>query len=315
MEYITEILGLPVTREMWEQENKLPFFLTGKYEYEAVEIDGFPCVFVRPKEEMDAVNMVKKHIQRIRDISGAPVVLETAAITRYRRKALIEAKIPFVVPGKQIYLPFLGLLLTNKCDSTEPKPEEVQALQPSAQMLLFSFILGGNVPMALSPMAKRLGVSAMTITRAAQQLCATGFLQKSSAGVQKILKAKLTPEELFQKMRPYLIDPVRKTVYISKEKILPNMFSAGLSALSELSMLGPPSVPVWGTVRLRKDADAVTKQLLNSEKQCKLQVWKYDPRLISQTDQVDVLSLVCSFGENADERIEQSIDELLKGIW
>lgn len=315
MEYITKALGLPVVREPWTQESKLPFFLIEKYAYEAVRLDDIACVFVRPIEEMDAVNAVRKHIQIIRDVSGGPVVLEMISITSYRRSALIQAKIPFVVPGKQIYLPFLGTLLTSKCDRNDLNAMERQVLQPSAQMLLFSFIIGGNRPMYLSPMAKRLGVSAMTITRAAQQLCATGFLKKSNDGVQKILETSLTPEELFRKMRPYLIDPVRKTVYISKEDIIQNMFPAGLSALSELSMINPPTVQVWGTAQFRTEKKPATGQLLDTEKQCELQVWKYDPRLISQTDKVDALSLACSFAENTDERIEQSIDELLKGKW
>lgn len=138
-------------------------------------------------------------------------------LTSRRRKTLIEARIPFVIPGKQIYLPFLGTMLTEKCDAetTGIGPDK---LRPSAQQLLFAMILDGCHPMPLAPLAKRFQVSAMTITRAADQLCKTDLIKKigMGSGAQKMLITEYSPKELYQKMRPYLIQPVRKTVYIDK---------------------------------------------------------------------------------------------------
>ena len=116
-------------------------------------------------------------------------------------------------------------------------------------------------------------------------------------------------------MRPYLIQPVRKTVYIDKTDVHPEMFPAGLSALSEMSMLNPPAIQTWGTVRLSLEKSSYTGMLLDSSRQCALQIWKYDPRMISQTKMVDVLSLALSLAEDEDERTQQCLEELTERIW
>lgn len=48
-------------------------------------------------------------------------------------------------------------------------------------------------------------------------------------------------------MHPFLIQPVRKTVYLDRQSVGPEMFPAGLSVLAEGTMLNPPAMPVWGT--------------------------------------------------------------------
>ena len=67
-------------------------------------------------------------------------------------------------------------------------------------------------------------------------------------------------------MRPYLIQPVRKTVYIDKTDVHPEMFPAGLSALSEMSMLNPPAIQTWGTVRLSLEKGSYTGMLLDTQR-------------------------------------------------
>lgn len=52
---------------------------------------------------------------------------------------------------------------------------------------------------------------------------------------------------------------------------------------------------------------------INSELM-KIQIWKYNPRLFSQNDKVDPISLICSFGDNEDERIHQCLEDIEKEI-
>lgn len=157
MEYITEILGIPVIRTEWRQQSRLPFFLSEKYYFEQVKLGKTACLFLHPQEELDTVNSLKKHLRRIGEICGFPMVLEMPRLTSQRRKTLIEARIPFVIPGKQLYLPFLGVMLTEKCDA-ELTGAMSDKLQPSARQLLFAMILGGCEPMLLSPLSKRFGL-------------------------------------------------------------------------------------------------------------------------------------------------------------
>lgn len=316
MEYITEILGLPVGRREWEQQECLPFFLIESYNFELVTIGKIVCLFLHPRKELDPVNTLKKHLRRIDELFRLPVVLEMPMLASRRRRALIDARIPFVIPGKQLYLPFLGIMLTERCDAEIPCAVPDQ-LQPSAQQLILAMILGGCKPMLLTPLSKRFGVTAMTVTRAANQLCSTGLIKKVRTGIgaQKMLITDYPPKELYHKIQPYLIQPVRKTVYISRDKVSPDLFCAGLSALSEMSMLNPPVIQTWGAAEFSFKKGAYTNSLLDSDKQCALQLWKYDPRMISQNGAVDVLSLALSLTADTDERIQQCLDKLLERIW
>lgn len=217
MDYITKTLGIPVVRSAWTQQGSLPCFLMGKYGFEQADIGSVPCLIIRPTGELDTINAIKKHVVRIHEASKLQIVFELAAISRQHRSSFVEAKLPFVVPDKQLYLPFHGAQLTERCD-TESVPMMTEKLQPSAQQLLFAFILNGNKPMQMLPLAEQFGFSAMTITRAAKQLIELGFVSKTnSGGAQKVIRSEFDSKTLYQKAKPYLINPVRKTVFIDKD--------------------------------------------------------------------------------------------------
>ena len=51
----------------------------------------------------------RAHFDRIWTIAGHPVVYVTEALASYERRHLIAKKVPFIVPGNQLYLPELGI--------------------------------------------------------------------------------------------------------------------------------------------------------------------------------------------------------------
>ena len=315
MDYIKEILGIEVERSAFPQAGKLPYFLTDEYRFESALLDGVPCLFLKPIGELGTINVLKKHLKRLREACACPAVFELQTITRQRRSSFIDARIPFVVPGKHLYLPFMGIQLQDRCDSEAAISPVLEKLQPSAQMLLFAFILGKNKVMYLSEMTKQFGFSAMTISRAANQLVQIRLVSKISDGVQKVLSSELTPEELFRKAAPYLINPVRKVVYINRSELGSAMFPAGLSALADRRMLSPPVPETWGTSESSGRFAGAGARLIDTDTQCALELWKYDPRLISGNDQMDALSLAASLDDEKDERVEQALQDILKKVW
>lgn len=52
MEFVTEILGLAVTRTVWPQQNQLPLFLLEKYRFEQVNVGGTLCLFLQPLQDV-----------------------------------------------------------------------------------------------------------------------------------------------------------------------------------------------------------------------------------------------------------------------
>jgi hypothetical protein len=312
LDYIEETLSEKVTRGPWADISKFPLYIKGLYSIDQATIGTQKCLLIMPHGELATISAVKKHLARLKDEWNGPIALELPRLTRQRRQTLLSEKIPFVVPGKQLFLPFMGAMLQERFDSETILAAE--KLQPSAQMLLFCFIYGKNQPLYLSRISEKFGFSAMTVTRATAQLTATGFLAVHKDGVQKVLTSELAPKELYEKMQPLLFDPVRKRFYINSDELPGGYFVAGESALSQKSMLGEPNVDVYGTAKAEKFASQTT-QLIDSDKQCQIEVWRYDPTVLSGEKCADALSLALSLRSVRDDRVEITIDEMLEGVW
>lgn len=315
MEYITEILGVEVIRTAWNKADKLPYFLNNEYQFEMASFDGIQCLIIKPFGGLGTLNVIKKHLKKIREVSELPVVFELSDISRQRRASLIDGKIPFIIPGKQLYLPFFGIHLQDRFKKGTEVHPILEKLLPSAQMILFYFILGKNKHLHQSELSKRFGFSPMTISRAVNQLTQIGLTIKKTEGIQNILTSDSTPKDLFLKSKPYLINPVRKTFYIDKSALTPEMFHSGLSALSDKSMLNPPIPEIWGTVGPERSFEYLSQDLIDTDKQVALELWKYDPRIISGDDSIDTLSLVTNLKNAVDDRVELMLDNLLKEVF
>lgn len=314
MDYIKRTLGLHCTRKRWDGQKKLPYYLLNEYSFDVVTIGHQDCIFLTPKNKLATVNTIKKHLNQLREHSTYPAVLELQGITRQRKDSFIKARIPFVVSGKQLYLPFIGAVLSER-NNPVTSVLDTEKLIPSAQMLLFAFLLGKNKPLYLSEVTNRFHLTSMSISRAASQLVRLKLVERKNAGVRKFIFSETTPAELFKLAKHRCFNPVRKEVFISRDEAKQTLFSAGLTALSEVSMLNPPSMPVYGTIESEMNFESASTELTNSEIFAALQIWRYDPRLVSQSDQVDTLSLYMSLTENRGERVEQALEELLREIF
>lgn len=162
---------------------------------------------------------------------------------------------------------------------------------------------------------KALGFSAMTITRAARQLEMTGIFRMEKEGVQKVLLADLRGQALFERAKLFLASPVRKIIYIGSDEVIPKMFLSGDSALAKKSMLNPAATRCYSIDgKIGKELKG-TEQLLDANRQSRLELWKYAPQLLAEDDAVDTLSLTLSMMESKDERVEGALDEMLDTLW
>lgn len=311
MNYIETVLGIKVQYQSWQYEAELPYYILDRYELRLVIIDTVKTIFLYPKTELDQIVSVKKQIARIQKLENLPVVIVMKKINRNRREYMISANIPFVIPDKQLYLPFMGIVLQEKF---EIESFSIERLQPSAQVLFFYYLYQKQEQVYMSEVTKVLGFSGMTITRAVRQLVQTDFFTTNKAGVQKILIGKYEKHELFDKMQPYLISPVRKTIYMKRQTELPEVYVAGLSALAKKSMINQPSVACYA-INGKNAGLSGTDVLMDAADQIEIQIWKYDPNILCENGIVDTLSLAMTLKDNPDERIGAAIDELLDHVW
>ena len=314
MEYIQRVLGLDVVRTNWEGRQKLHYFMLEAYRFDEVNIDGLSCLFVKPQDKLAPMSALKKHIDILRKQIDWPVVFELEEISSYRKTAFIERRIPFAVPGRQLYLPFIGVVQRERGDA-EPSDASVEKLIPSAQMLLFYLILENCRDIFVSEAARRFDMTPMSISRAAIQLERAGLVRRESRGVRKYMISDDEPEDLFKKARPILINPVRKVVFIKRDDMREGLFDAGLSALSKRGMLNPPAAAVYGTVQSDTAFKTRMNELIDDSGYAVLEIWKYDPTLITRENEADPLSLYMSLAHIKDERVEQALEDMLKELF
>lgn len=311
MEYLNKVLGIEVTYENAELKH-LPNFIVARYRLQMVSMNGKKVVFLYPKTELEQIEVLKKHIVRIQKNENLPVVLVMKEITFRQKECLIREKMPFIVEGRQIYLPFMALYLQERC-SAEKQPQE--KILPSAQMLLLHFIYGGAQELSTSQAAKDLELTPTSISRASKQLEEMGFLHIKKMGVQRILLSEDSPIALFQKAEDKLLNPIKRTVYIPKDLVGTDLLESGYSALAEYSMLNAPNVKYYATEKISQWKDVMTNSLQDSQRQVAVEMWRYDPRKLSKRNIVDELSLALALRKNADERVEKAVEEMLNELW
>lgn len=310
MEFIEKVLGLSVSRKPWEHLQKLPYYIQDRFTIEKATLGTMAALFLYPKTELDHMAVLQKHIARIRKAENIPVVVVLPSMSRYRRDAFIEAKIPFVVPEKQLYLPFIGTYMQERLDSESAKLEK---FQPAAQVLFFYYLYQKEKDMYISNAVKDLGYSAMSISRAAKQLVQTGFFTESKNGVQKVLTSIVQDRELFDNVRPALINPVRRRASVKKADLNDAFILAGDSAIAKLTMLNDSLFSCYAVAG--KQTLTELPYAMDADTDITVELWKYDPALLSKDGIVDPLSLVMSFEDEEDERVQEAIEELLDTLW
>lgn len=106
MEYLKRVLGIEVLYENKALEH-LPNFISTRYDSQKVSLSGQKAVFLYPKTELEQVETLKKHLERVKKVADCPVILVLEQITARQKEYLLREKIAFIVDGKQIYLPFI----------------------------------------------------------------------------------------------------------------------------------------------------------------------------------------------------------------
>ena len=142
-------------------------------------------IFLYPKTELEQIEVLKKHNARIQKNENLPVVLVLKELSFRQKEYLIREKIPFIVEGKQIYLPFMAVYLQERCSAEKKTREEIL---PSAQMLLLHFIYGGAQELSTSQAAKDLELTPTFISRASKQLEEMGLLHIKKEGVPQFYR-------------------------------------------------------------------------------------------------------------------------------
>lgn len=121
--------------------------------------------------------------------------------------------------------------------------------------------------------------------------------------------------DLFERLKKYMVSPVRVKGYIEKAAVTENMVLAGESALAEKTMLNPPAVSTYAISAKQFKKEQLMKELVDPYKQAELELWEYEPELFAKEGMADMVSVVLSFDKTEDERIEEALEEVVENMW
>ena len=301
--YINEILGLTVFKKQFNKHNELPLYLKEQYSYSLYNIEGLDCLFIETFD-FTFVNY-KKHLKKMQSIFDEKIVLVLNNITTYQRKSLVEEKIPFVIKNTQLYLPFLGLYFTNK--TTENK--EVEKFTPITQ-LVFLYLFYNNKKVSVTELAKILKCSSMTIARAYDALVSCTLFKPIIDGRKKYIVPCYDKTTLFNKGEKYLKNPIERIVYLKDDSDVSNFLISGVYALDIAGNIDSSGQKVYASYNVNTylPNKIITKEEYLKGKEIKLELWSYNPKLISCDKIVDDISLLLSLKEVQDERIQLELD-------
>lgn len=312
----------------WPDAKALPLYLQANWAYQRLSLDGRDCLLMWDCEghQQETAQKLKKAIMTVAERFSGPVIYGVSDTMSYNRKRLIDQGIAFVVPGKQLYLPFAALDLRENFASARQSAKTT--LGVCAQQLILLHCSGRwQHDLPAQAWAEQLGLSKMTVSRAYKELVELGLAQMVSHGRQVELNFEASGQELWQKALPYLSSPIKQLVSISLSDYQRQQTSfklaAGEWALSKQGMLVSPKHPCFAMTgvewaSLKKLSDLV-EQPRQDEDSVQIQLWRYDPASLQHKGEeqkyVDPLSLYLSLRAENDERIKMALEELLKQFW
>lgn len=310
MQYLEKVLKVKIDEQKCGIINKLPFAYRTWYDFRCAKLLGIKVLFVYLKKYAEDIRLTINHMKYLAEFTGMQIVFVCKNLTVRQRDVLMDSGIAFVVEDRQIYLPFVGVLLREYGNTVvERRPKFL----PTTQLFLLSYIYGRKRKVYLKDMIQKLNVSNMTGSRSLRQLESADLLRSVKDGVSKVVEGTLMGKELFDKALPYLLNPVRKIVYIDSGQT-DGLCLSGESALSMNTMLEHPNVVCYAGYGEGNFSDYVYENERNLY-QVKLELWKYDPKLLSDSETVDVLSLYLSMKDSQDERIQSSLEEMMEKFW
>lgn len=318
--YLAEVLGSPPgIARLWAGSG-LPFFVLDSLDLWELPILGERVVLAIDKRPgslspAEIANRVKK----VRAKAGL-TLYAAPTMTFDERRRLIEHKVPFVVPGNQLYLPDLGIDLREHF-RRRAEEAETSRMSPATQAVLIRHLLRRFYPeddtpsdWRVSPTVRELGYTGMTGSRAVNELVELGLATVVRQGRSIYLRfPQGEGSQVWQDAKPFMRSPVLRTRWVREvpKDLEPHLRVAGEALLAKLTLLAEPDRAVYAVTREQWDAEEARHIVTRPEPgDTEVQIWSYSPSLMNNSADVDPLSLIVSMQDATDERVRMAVKDL-----
>ena len=222
---------------------KLPLSYIGRYTFYKVKTNGQPWIAIRPKNNFSLV-MLRKDRAKIENIAKLNCAIFLDAATFYIKEKLVEEGIPFVLKGKQIYLPFIGLLLSNE-NKRNIAPVHLISFLTQRTILVAIYEKWENV--TVSKAAIKLGVTKMSVSRCFDEIEYLNIDILVMKGKSRAIIVPTDIKKLWDDIKSVLRNPV-----IARYELIENIHlekKAGITALCEYSLISDNDFPTYAITK------------------------------------------------------------------
>lgn len=292
----------------------LPLNVAGRYDAARAEIADEECIILFPRSEEMSPCDIALHNAAVRNALSVRPVFAFSRLDREFAASLKAAKVAYVVPSRQVFLPPCAILESSRAYADDEKPLGAH-LTPWAQVVLLDCLLRERLPgiVWFSTLRGRLNITPVNLSRATRELERRNLARTIRPGRDGGIEFSFAKKRIWDKASPVFVSPVRSRIRV-KAKVN-DAVKSGITALAEYSdivdndfmtfALPASAAKKIPTTKIRRYGGDIVES------------WRYDPRLLNDgRGIVDPLSLCISLNGASDPRIQIATERLLeKTLW
>ena len=303
-----------IMTENKEVYKKLPLAYRGRYDIFTVETNGVLWMAIHPKDDIGLV-VLRRDRAGVEKITGLNCAVFLDRTTFYIKEKMIEEGIPFVIDRKQVFLPFIGYLL-SKGNERELAPVHLISFLTQKMLLMAIYERWNEVK--VSEAAERLSVSRKSASRCFDELEYLNIDVLGMKGKSRVINVPDDRKEFWKENIGILRNPVIRKFVLREDIKLEK--KAGISALCEYSLLSDNAYPTYAVTKKELKASGVKMEKQASVSEdigCVVLELGYFIDFFGKGLQ-DPLSVALSLTreEQEEERVKISVNEMLEEyVW
>ena len=314
LEFLKSIFGNNIMIMSYEYPRNTQAYIRDNYKLQLLSWNEYQCALLTPNSDSWRLPSLKKQFKNFCSLCNVPCALYLDGLTAQQRRNLVESRIPFIAELQQVYLPFWGCFFCEKC---APAPVLEENMAPGTQLvfLYLYYYTVQNRNINQTDLAKKLGLSKATCSRAIRDLAGTGIIAVKNEGTNHWIIPQFDKPEFLRKAYGRMKSPVKRVIYVKGNPTGMQFLQSGVKALSSISMVGAKEYDRGIAVSARTASTIPAEHIISMREfedfgGSAVEVWSYDPELLSDNGRVDDISLLLSLDNDPDERVQMGLDEI-----
>lgn len=279
------------------------------FDFQPLKVLGERVLVVRPRERMAPARLTRL-LDEVGCAAGCTVVCSLPSVTPYLRGVLLGEGRGFVTDDGQAYVPgLLRLMPVRRMRQATPAgpwgPAEKQA---------FLFLLGHvGEAVTANDLRSATGMSATSAARALRRVSASTSVEKNVLGETRRLNVWcVTDSDAFVERGSVAFGEAERWRLWASEAEVGSLPLAGLSALSERSLLAPPRVPQRACGPREARSIRRVDRYEYDGGLAEVIVLSYDPAPFVEDGLVDAYTMMRTV-DRSDERVDAAVEEATEG--